>query len=59
VLPADNPVGWEVIAGPELNVARRGHTADLLPDGRVFIIGGEAIRAGGEDPSRSVEIIAF
>ncbi len=59
VLPADNPIGWEVIAGPALNVARRDHTVDLLPDGRVLIIGGEAIRAGDEDPSRSVEMIAF
>lgn len=34
------PASWSWVAGPDLNIPRYGHTATLLPDGRVVVIGG-------------------
>ena len=34
------PTSWTWAAGPTLNQPRYNHTANLLPDGRVVVIGG-------------------
>ncbi len=59
VVPGDRPADWEVIAGPELNVQRRAHTASRLPDGRVLVVGGAEVGASAIDPALSAEVIAF
>jgi len=52
--------GWEVIDGPALNLPRQGHTASLLPDGRVLVVGGGPVDADpASDPALSAEVIAF
>lgn len=48
VVPATAaPAAWSWQAGPDLNFPHMGHTATLLPDGRVVIIGGLSDWANG------------
>lgn len=46
---------FEPLAG-ELAQARAGHTAHLLPDGRVLIIGGYSIQGGSVEALKTAEI---
>jgi hypothetical protein len=50
--------GWTVFEGPRMRVNRSGHTASLLPDGRLLIVGGLTTLGGGEGPV-SAEVIVF
>lgn len=59
VVPGGGPADWEVVAGPDLNIQRRGHTASRLPDGRVLVVGGAEVGASAIDPALSAEVIAF
>jgi hypothetical protein len=56
-----NPDRWFAIPGPDLNLPRSNHTASLLPDGRLLVVGGLSARAGvsHEEVAASAEIIAF
>src|SRR2546426_6840862 len=49
-------VGNPVVGTPTLQVARQGHTATLLVDGRVLIIGGERASADGPVPVSEAEL---
>ncbi len=49
---------WDYAPGPALVMSRVGHTAALLPDGRVMVIGGRDPH-GGLAPTTSVEVISF
>jgi N-acetylneuraminic acid mutarotase len=56
ILPCDQPCAsarWEISGN--LNIARRGHTATLLPNGEVLIVGGWSPAAEGYGPLASTE----
>jgi hypothetical protein len=57
----DDPNKWLVFTGPDLLLPRSDHTASLLPDGRLLVVGGLSARADVtfEDVASSAEIIAF
>ena len=43
--------------GPEMSQPRWGHSATLMPDGKVFIVGGVSERNGEAYPTQTVEFI--
>jgi hypothetical protein len=57
----DDPTRWWALPGPYLNLPRENHTASLLPDGRLLVIGGLSTSAdvSHEEVATSAEIIAF
>ncbi len=57
----DDPDRWFAIPGPDLILPRSNHTASLLPDGRLLMVGGLSVRADvtHEEVAASAEIIAF
>ena len=57
--PDGAPGRYRAVEGPPLNIPRRGHTATLLPDGRVLVIGGDPVGQTSSDPARSIEVITF
>jgi hypothetical protein len=50
--------GFRVERGPDLQIPRAGHTASLLPDGRLALAGGAGLSLAQEDPAWSVEVLA-
>jgi hypothetical protein len=60
ILTSDGVHGrYRAVEGPPLNIPRRGHTATLLPDGRVLVVGGYRVDQTSSDPARSIEVITF
>lgn len=58
LVPDDTSENWDYTPGPELNLPRVGHSAVMLPDGRLMVIGGKD-PSGGQAPTTSVEVISF